>query len=109
MGPRQILLAYLVLFSVAVPWYWQFLPIADDALVLGMPAWAFGATIGSLSISLFSAWILSSRWPCEEACDQRPDNEQSDNDQSGAKQSVDQQSDAEQRVNEQSDAEDPVS
>ena len=99
MGPRRILLAYLALFSVAVPWYWQFLPIANDALVLGMPVWAFGATFGSLSISLFSAWILLSRWPCEEADDQQPDDQQSD----------DQQSDDQQSVNEQFDAEDPVS
>jgi polyferredoxin len=78
MGPRRILLAYLVLFSIAVPWYWNFLPIADDVLVLGMPAWAFGATIGSLSISLFSAWILSRRWPCEEVEEQQSDNQRTD-------------------------------
>ena len=65
MGPRRILLAYLVLFGIAVPWYWQFLPIAHDALLMGMPVWAFGATLGSLLISLFSAWILLRRWPCE--------------------------------------------
>ncbi len=75
MGPRRILLAYLALFGVAVPWYWQFLPIPNDALVFGMPAWAFGATIGSLAISLFSAWILLRPWPCEEADDDEPDDE----------------------------------
>ena len=67
MGPRRILLAYLVLFGLAVPWYWQFLPIPTDSLLLGMPIWAFGATVGSLAISLFSAWILLRRWPCEES------------------------------------------
>ncbi len=66
---RRILLVYLLLFGVAVPWYWQFLPIAHDALVMGMPAWAFAATLGSLAISLFSAWILMRPWPCEEADD----------------------------------------
>ena len=71
MRPRRILLAYLALFSVAVPWYWQFLPIPQDALVLGMPAWAFGATIGSLAISLFSARVLLRPWPCEEADDEQ--------------------------------------
>ena len=79
MGPRRILLAYLVLFSVAIPWYWQFLPIADDALVLGMPVWAFGATISSLSISLYSAWLLLRRWPCEESEDEPSENRQPDN------------------------------
>lgn len=71
MRPRRILLVYLALSSVAVPWYWQFLPIPDDAMVLGMPNWAFGATVGSLSVSLFSAWILMRRWPCEEADDEQ--------------------------------------
>jgi len=65
MGPRRILLAYLVLFGFAVPWYWQFLPVSNTALILGMPVWAFGAVSGSLFISLFSGWILLRRWPCE--------------------------------------------
>ena len=69
MGPRRILLAYLVLFGFAVPWYWQYIPIDDEALMFGMPVWAFCATIGSLVISLFSGWILLRRWPCEETDD----------------------------------------
>jgi len=69
MGPRRILLAYLVLFGLAVPWYWQFLPLPKDGLLFGMPVWAFGATVGSLAISLFSSWILLRRWPCEESQD----------------------------------------
>jgi len=68
-GPRRILLGYLILFGIAVPWYWQFLPIADDALLLGMPVWAFGAVVASLFISLYSSWILYRRWPCEEVDD----------------------------------------
>lgn len=65
--PRRILFVYLLLFGAAVPWYWQFVPLAHDALVMGMPAWAFAATLGSLAISLFSAGILLRPWPCEEA------------------------------------------
>lgn len=66
MMPRRILLVYLVLAGITVPWYWQFLPTLDGLLLMGMPAWAFGATIGSFLVSLFSAWILFRRWPCEE-------------------------------------------
>lgn len=67
MRPRRILVVYLLLFAVAVPWYWQFLPIADDRFLLGMPVWACGAVAGSLLISLFSCWTLLRRWPCEDS------------------------------------------
>ncbi len=76
-GSRRILLVYLLLFGLAVPWYWQFLPIAVDTLILGMPVWAFGAIASSLLLSLFSAWVLARQWPCESEGDGQADSARS--------------------------------
>lgn len=62
---RWIWLVYAVLFGLAVPWYWQFMPGDPDRLWLGMPRWAAAAVLGSLLISLFTCWLFQRRWPEE--------------------------------------------
>ena len=69
MRPIPTLTVYLLLFGIAIPWYWQFLPIPNNGLLFGMPIWAFGSTLASLLISLFSGWILLGRWECEDQPD----------------------------------------
>jgi hypothetical protein len=61
----RIWVVYAVLFGLAIPWYWRFLPIDSERLWIGMPVWATSAVVGSLAISLFTAWLLSRRWPQE--------------------------------------------
>ncbi len=59
---RTIVLIYLVLFSLAIPWY---LP-DSDALLFGMPIWVSVALGVSFVISVFTAWLyLTMRWPDE--------------------------------------------
>ncbi len=59
---RTIVLIYLVLFGLAIPWY---LP-EDPRLVLGMPLWVGTALLFSFIISLFTAWLLlRMQWPDE--------------------------------------------
>ena len=63
-----IWLVYLVLFGIAIPWYWQF-PGFDkiaDAIWLGFPAWVVVAVLGSASISTFTAWLWLKYWPEDE-------------------------------------------
>ncbi len=60
----RICLTYVVLFALAIPWYWVWLPDAIR-LVLGMPLWACGALGGSALISCYTAWLLSFPWAAE--------------------------------------------
>lgn len=50
---RWIWLVYLVLFAVAIPWYWP--PSYRGALVAGLPMWV-AVTIGS--IVLLAGWTV---------------------------------------------------
>ena len=54
---------YVVLFAIAIPWYW---PERELPVVLGMPLWAAVAVGASFLISLFTAWLLLFRWPEEK-------------------------------------------
>ena len=62
----QIWTIYLLLFAIAIPWYWRFIPINEQTLWLGVPPWFFTAMLGSLAISLFTAWQLRKSWPVEQ-------------------------------------------
>lgn len=63
----RIWFVYAVLFGLAIPWYWGFIPLGRGQLWLGMPSWAAAAIVGSLLISLYTAWLLRRRWPEEES------------------------------------------
>jgi hypothetical protein len=63
----RIWVVYAVLFGLAVPWYWRFIPLGHGRLWFGMPSWATASIVASLFISLYTAWLLRRRWPDEEA------------------------------------------
>lgn len=58
-----IWLIYLILFGIAVPWYW---PSGSERTWFGFPAWAVVAVAGSFAISSFTAWLWLCRWPEDE-------------------------------------------
>ncbi|MCC7410174.1 MAG: hypothetical protein IT495_00865 [Gammaproteobacteria bacterium] len=60
--PPWSALVYLALLAAGVPWYW---PDGDETLVLGIPAWVAMAIAVALVVAIFSAWLLSRRWPGE--------------------------------------------
>ena len=60
-----IWLVYAVLFVLAVPWYWGFLPIEPDRVWWGMPPWAFTAVAVSFVTSCYTCALLMQRWPDE--------------------------------------------
>ena len=50
-------LVYAVLLLIAVPWYWQFFPKIAVRVVSGLPLWTLTAILGSLLVSLFTAYL----------------------------------------------------
>ncbi len=54
---------YAVLLVAAVPWYW---PADDETRWGGVPAWVVVALLGSVAVSLYTAWLLRRPWPSEE-------------------------------------------
>ena len=61
-----ILLTYTALFSVAVPWYWQWLGSLSEKIVVGVPLWVAVSILSALGIALHTAWVLREPWPGEE-------------------------------------------
>lgn len=59
----SIWFTYVVLFTIAIPWYWS----RDSVhIVFGVPLWAAVSIGGSALISVFTAWLLIRFWPMEE-------------------------------------------
>ena len=54
---------YVLLLVAAVPWYW---PADDKTRWAGVPAWVVVALVGSVAISVYTAWLLRRPWPSEE-------------------------------------------
>ena len=66
----RIWLAYALLFTIGVPWYWP----ADDArTLLGMPLWATVAMIVSVCLSILTAWLYLCYWPGADDADSGSD------------------------------------
>lgn len=58
------ILIYLILFLIAVPWYW-----GDNGkqLLLGLPLWVMVSIFTSFLISCYTAFLLLvTSWPGEE-------------------------------------------
>jgi len=56
-GPKRrawILLAYLALFALVIPWYW---PADDTRHVFGFPLWALVTLAAVFLTSAFTAWV----------------------------------------------------
>jgi len=57
-----IAVAYVLLFVVAVPWYWG---EGGSKPVLGMPLWAVVSVGISFLISCLTAWAAFRTWPSD--------------------------------------------
>ena len=53
--PTRIITVYIVLLTMAIPWYW---PKDSELILFGFPAWVFVAIIVSLITSIFTAFLL---------------------------------------------------
>ena len=56
-APRSrawILVVYLLLFALVIPWYW---PVGDNRHVFGMPLWALATLAAVFLTSVFTAWV----------------------------------------------------
>jgi len=60
--PLTLTVAYLLLFLVAVPWYWG---EGGSKPVLGMPLWAVVSISVSFLISCLTAWAAFRTWPSD--------------------------------------------
>jgi len=60
--PLTLTVAYLLLFLVAVPWYWE---EGGSKPVLGMPLWAVVSIGVSFLISCLTAWTAFRTWPSD--------------------------------------------
>ena len=60
--PMALTGIYLLLFIVAVPWYWG---EAGSEPVLGMPLWAVVSISVSFLISCLTAWAAFRTWPSD--------------------------------------------
>lgn len=57
---------FALLFAIAIPWYWRFLPELAIRIVMGVPFWVLVSLIGSVAISSFTAWTFYSSWTIDE-------------------------------------------
>ena len=60
--PLALAIGYVVLFVVAVPWYWG---EGGSKPVLGMPLWAVVSVGVSFLISCLTAWAAFRTWPSD--------------------------------------------
>jgi hypothetical protein len=51
---------HILLFGLAIPWYW---PAGNTIVWLGVPGWVATAILFSVLISIFTAWKLNQAWP----------------------------------------------
>lgn len=49
-----ILVVYLVLFALVIPWYW---PAGDARHVFGVPLWVLVTLAAVFVTSVFTAWV----------------------------------------------------
>lgn len=58
--PYLICSGYLLLFLVAIPWYW---PSENETVWLGLPLWVVVTLLASLLISIYTSWLFLKCWP----------------------------------------------
>ena len=54
-----IVLVYLVLLALVIPWYW---PAGDARHLAGLPLWVLATLAALLLTSSFTAWVFLT-WP----------------------------------------------
>ena len=55
-------LTIVLLFLVAIPWWWQFVPQLGERVVFGAPVWFLSAVAGSVFTSIVTARFLQLAW-----------------------------------------------
>lgn len=53
---------FALLFTFAIPWWWQYFPQQGSRVVFGAPLWFVTAAFGSLLISIVTVRALSVAW-----------------------------------------------
>ncbi|HCU86759.1 MAG TPA: hypothetical protein DGP39_04465 [Verrucomicrobiales bacterium] len=61
-----IVVTYLLLFAIAIPWYWSAFGEAATQPLLGLPRWVMVSILGSAGISVLTSWIILKHWPEED-------------------------------------------
>ena len=59
---RWIVIVYLGLLVLVIPWYW---PAGDTRHLYGLPLWVIATLAALLVTSAFTAWVYLS-WPEDE-------------------------------------------
>jgi len=61
---RWIWLVYLLLYAVAIPWYW---PAGyQGPLVSGFPLWVLVSLGSMLLLAIWTAWVIHRFWRSED-------------------------------------------
>lgn len=67
-NPVVILLAYVFLLILAIPWYW---PESSTLVIFGVPAWVLVCIVVSIIASIFTAYLLlSTSWSTDDPFDE---------------------------------------
>lgn len=67
-NPVVILLAYLILLIIAIPWYW---PESSTLIIFGVPAWVLACVLVSIFASILTAYLLlTSSWSTDDPFDE---------------------------------------
>ena len=67
--PMALAVTYVLLFVIAVPWYWG---EGGSKPVLGMPLWAVVSIGVSFLISCLTAWAAFRAWPSDGLMARQP-------------------------------------
>jgi hypothetical protein len=65
----KIWVTYGLLATIGIPWYW---PANHEEILFGMPLWAVCSLATSVIASMFTTWLLMTRWPIDTVQEQRP-------------------------------------
>ena len=65
---QHSLLIYVLLFSISVPWYWQWMPEFGLLRFAGLPLWVLTSLLGSALISIQTVLVLTQSWSDENEC-----------------------------------------
>ena len=57
---RWVWLVYLVLYAIAVPWYWP--PDFQGPVVAGFPLWVAVTLVSVLALAVFTCWVIFQCW-----------------------------------------------
>ncbi len=62
----RIAAVFILLFTIAIPWWWRWLPNLGNQTLLGAPIWFVTAVVGSFLISAVTVKCLAIAWDALE-------------------------------------------